>query len=131
MIKYCGMAKSRFRNLSFRQSLLCAIAGACKGFLDEPNFRRQVVVGVGVFIVAWWLGLEAWKVAILVLASANVLAIELVNSSLEAALDVLHPDYHETIERVKDMAAGAVLLASVGAVVVGVLLLARPMMDRF
>jgi diacylglycerol kinase (ATP) len=48
----------------------------------------------------------------------------MVNSALEAVIDHLHPDQADPIRRAKDMAAGAVLIASAGAVVAGVLMVA-------
>jgi hypothetical protein len=57
-------------------------------------------------------------------AVALVLAIELVNSAFEALVDHLHPDIHPEIRIIKDMVAGSVLLSAIGAVLVGLLLLA-------
>ncbi len=63
----------------------------------------------------WW--------AVAGLAAALVLAAELVNSALEALIDHLHPETHPGIKRVKDIAAGSVLVASLGALWVGGLML--------
>jgi diacylglycerol kinase (ATP) len=62
-----------------------------------------------------------WAAAVLVIAL--VLVAELANSSIEALADHLHPSEHPSIEAAKDIAAGAVLLASIAAVVVGICLL--------
>jgi diacylglycerol kinase (ATP) len=59
----------------------------------------------------WW--------AALTLVIALVLVAEAVNSSIEALADHLHPSEHPSIKIAKDMAAGAVLLASLAAVAVG------------
>jgi diacylglycerol kinase (ATP) len=58
-----------------------------------------------------------WAAAVLVIAL--VLVAELVNSSIEALADHLHPAQHPAIEIAKDIAAGAVLLASFAALAVG------------
>jgi undecaprenol kinase len=52
-----------------------------------------------------------------------VLAAELMNSAFEALVDHLHPERHPEIRVIKDVASGAVLLTSIGALVVGFLLL--------
>lgn len=65
----------------------------------------------------WW--------ALLALAVGLVLMAELFNSALETLLDHLHPDRHPQIGAAKDMAAGAVLVASATAVVVGAAFLLR------
>ena len=62
----------------------------------------------------WW--------ALVVLASAGVLAAELFNTAVEHLADHLHPEVHPSIRVVKDCAAAAVLVASLGAVGVGVAL---------
>ena len=61
------------------------------------------------------------------MAAALVLLLELVNSAFEALIDLLHPGLHPEIKAIKDMMAGAVLLASATALVVGAALL----MDRW
>ena len=52
------------------------------------------------------------------LAVMLVLALELVNSAFERLIDHLHPEIHPEIRSVKDMAAGGVLLLSLGSVIV-------------
>lgn len=59
---------------------------------------------------AWW--------AIMVLTIALVVAAELLNTAIEALADHLHPQRHEAIKRTKDVAAAAVLIASLGALAV-------------
>ena len=63
----------------------------------------------------WW--------AVTVLVIGLVLVAELVNSSIEALADILHPAQHPSIKVAKDIAAGAVLLASIAAFVVGICVL--------
>ena len=65
----------------------------------------------------------------LVLACALVLALELLNTALEASLNLLHPGQHPLVKRAKDAAAGAVLLASCGAVLVGLVTLGPPLWE--
>jgi diacylglycerol kinase (ATP) len=59
---------------------------------------------------------------VLGLAVGFVLVAEMMNSSIEALADHLHPFRHPSIKIAKDMAAGAVLLASMAAAVIGALL---------
>lgn len=86
----------------------------------EGSFRTHLLATAAVLLVLlvtrpaplWW--------ALLALAVGLVLVAELVNSALEALSDHLHPEVHPEIGAAKDIAAGAVLLASGIAVVVGV-----------
>jgi diacylglycerol kinase (ATP) len=63
----------------------------------------------------WW--------ALIILCIAIVVALEALNSALEYVIDRLHPEIHAEIGCAKDAAAGAVLLASIGAALVGALML--------
>ena len=74
----------------------------------------------GIVFFLWW-GLPAVWWGLVTIAIALVLAAELVNSSVEALADHLHPQYHPAIGKVKDMAAGMVLVMAVAAAVIGVL----------
>lgn len=85
----------------------------------EGSFRLHLLAAALVLLVLlatrpaplWW--------ALLTLAVGLVLVAELVNSALEALSDHLHPEVHPEIGAAKDIAAGAVLVASGIAVVVG------------
>ena len=64
----------------------------------------------------WW--------ALVAVCCAIVLALELVNSAMEAVIDLLHPGIHPSIKAAKDMLAGAVLVMSAAALAVAVALVA-------
>ncbi len=111
------------KNRPFSERLGFALTGLRQGWQRESSFRTQVFLGALVAIIAPILGARLVWCAVVALAIALVLAMELLNSALEALIDRLHPETHPEIRIVKDMAAASVLLASVGAVAVGVLLL--------
>lgn len=73
---------------------------------------------MGLVALALTLWLRA-PLAPILLSCALVLSLELLNTALELTLDALHPEQHPAIGAAKDVAAGAVLLASLGALVVG------------
>jgi len=108
------------KNRPFLQRLGFALAGLGAAWRREHSFRTQVWIAglVGLALVAlrpaavWW--------GVILLTVGLVLVAELFNAALEALTDHLHPDRHPEIQAVKDMAAGAVLLASLAAVAVGV-----------
>lgn len=107
----------------FRKRLTFALDGLGAAWRRESSFRTQAMLAVVATIVlvvlrppvVWW--------AIVALAIAFVLVTELMNSAFEALLDHLHPDIHPEIRVIKDMTAGGVLVASIGALIVGFLLL--------
>ncbi|MDB5327334.1 MAG: diacylglycerol kinase [Phycisphaerales bacterium] len=51
-----------------------------------------------------------------------VLSLEAMNCAVERVVDLASPDYHELAKQAKDLAAGAVLIASIGSVVIGAML---------
>ena len=89
----------------------------------DRMFRCQVVAAVIAGALATWLGMSAVEWAILSLTMAGVLAMEAMNSAVETCVNLAMPDQHPLAARAKDVAAGAVLLASLGAVAVGLILL--------
>jgi diacylglycerol kinase len=58
----------------------------------------------------------------LILVASSVLVLELINSTLERVVDYMKPRLHHYVEVVKDMMAGAVLVASLGAAVIGIII---------
>ncbi|WP_205701601.1 diacylglycerol kinase family protein [Hymenobacter rigui] len=76
-----------------------------------------VVVGLGLYF-----GLARWEWAAVALAVGAVWCAELVNTALEAVVNLVSPDYHPLAGRAKDVAAGAVLVMALAALVVGLLI---------
>ena len=110
------------KNDTFFRRLAFAFAGVHAAWRRERSFRTQVVIAVAVVPVLFLLHPAVIWWALTGIMIALVLAAELTNSALELLTDHLHPDEHPKIRIVKDMAAGAVLLLSIGAVWIGGLL---------
>lgn len=111
----------------FKRSFAYALRGVQAVWRREPNFRIEVGLAALALALCAWLGVSALPV---VLVSALVLALELVNSALEAAIDLLSPELHPLAEHAKDAAAGAVLIASAAALLVGLWHLGPPLLER-
>jgi diacylglycerol kinase len=84
--------------------------------------RIHAGLGLLVAVVAAVLRLPPWAWALLVLAVAGVIAAELLNAAVEAAVDLVSPAEHPLAKRAKDVAAAGVLVAVLGAVGVGIAL---------
>ncbi len=104
---------------AFLKSTKYAWRGIRDVFHAEQSFRIQTVLGAGVLGAATLLPLESWERILLVLLVAAVLVLEIVNSIIERIADAVHPRMHPTIREMKDMMAGAVLLASLTAAGIG------------
>jgi undecaprenol kinase len=111
------------KNRPFHERLKFALDGLVAAWRRESSFRTQTALAVLVGMALIWLQPSLVWCAIIGLTISFVLTIELLNSAFEALIDHLHPDRHPEVRIIKDMAAGAVLLASIAAVVIGVLFL--------
>lgn len=108
------------KGLPFHRRVVFALHGLTLAFRRERSFRAHVLAAAALILLllltrpaaVWW--------AILALTAALVLVAELLNSALEALIDHLHPDEHPEVGAAKDIAAGAVLVASGIALAVGV-----------
>lgn len=107
---------------SFLHRLSCAWNGIQLATRQERHFRIHLSVMVTVLIAGWMTGIARWEWVALLGISALVMALELVNTALEKALDRIHPDRHDLIGQAKDMAAGAVLIAAMVSVIIGMLI---------
>ncbi len=85
----------------------------------QRNFRIQAAFAIAVAIVGLWLRISVGEWLAVVLATGMVLAAELLNTAVEALADAVHPERSEGIGRAKDAAAGAVLVASIAAGLIG------------
>lgn len=85
----------------------------------EHNARIHSVAAVLVVVCGFYFGLSAYEWIAVVFAIGFVFALEGVNSAVEVLCDFVSPERREIIGRVKDLAAGAVLIAAISAAVIG------------
>lgn len=96
-----------------------AFAGLAHAWRAQPNVRLHLGAAVVVAIAAVALRLPPLAWAVLALACATVIAAELLNTAIEAVVDLVSPEEHALARQAKDAAAAGVLVAAAGAVVVG------------
>ncbi len=101
------------------KSVRYAIRGISYTYAHERNFRIQFFVGTLVVVLSFLLQMKAYEKIILAMMIAFVLVLELLNTTIEMFLDLLKPRLSPQVELVKDIMAGAVLLASIGSLIVG------------
>jgi diacylglycerol kinase (ATP) len=109
----------------FIDAVNCAIEGVIQTARSERHMRFHVVAALAVLFATAILGISAMEFAVLALAVSLVLCAELVNTAVEAVVDLVSPQYHPLAKTAKDAAAGAVLVAAFGAAAMGYLVLAR------
>ena len=98
---------------------------------EEHSFRVQIAVSILVFVGMWIFPISAGERGILALAGVFVLVLELLNSALERFVDVIKPVVHHYAKDIKDIMAGAVLVSSLGAGLIGVAILGPNILNLF
>lgn len=106
-----------FRRL--RKSFKYAIRGFLKALKEEQNLQIHVMVSIFVLALGFWLGIDHWEFVLLILMIIAILILEIINTVFERLTDMLKPRRHLYVEIIKDMMAATVLIASVGAVIIG------------
>ncbi len=117
------MSPHRYRHTRFLDSVRCAGRGLAWAWATQRNLRRQVAAGAGAIGFGLLLGFDGVRLAVLWLTVFAVLGMEVLNTALEALVDALYPEFNAVTARVKDVAAGATLLAAAGSLAVGLALL--------
>ncbi len=106
-----------------------AMAGINYTFITQRNFRIHLVMGSIALSLGAFLHISHIEMAIIALTSAVVLALELLNTAIESVVDLtVKQSYHELAKIAKDCAAGAVLMAAVGALIVAGFILLPPLL---
>jgi diacylglycerol kinase (ATP) len=106
---------------SLLHSINYAFEGVIHVLRTQRNMRIHFMIAVGVLIAAIVTGVQRFELIALLLSIAFVLIAEMINTAVEAAIDVATTAFDPLAKLAKDIAAGAVLIATVNAVVVGYL----------
>jgi len=105
-----------------QQNILSAFRNAFNGlicfFAQERNGKIQLGAATVVIAFAGYFHVSATEWVVILLCIAAVLCLEMFNSALEKLCDLIQPGYHPIIKIVKDVSAGAVLLASIVSVII-------------
>lgn len=104
------------------RSFLFAFAGIRSAFGSEVNFRIHTVAGILALSLSAVLKISTTEWILVCFCIAFVLVAELLNTALEKLCDAVHPDVHPGIKKVKDMAAGAVLIAALFSIAAGMII---------
>ena len=96
----------------------------------QPNAWIHIIIMLIVVGMAFWLRLPARDWALLILTFTVVWTAEFANTALEAVVDLSSPEPDPLAKVAKDVSAGAVLIGAVGAILIGLLILGPPLLDR-
>lgn len=119
------MKQSPIKPSSWVESTNCAIEGILWAVQTQKHLRWHFLAALAVLFAALFFRVKAGEFLLLAFAVTLVLFAELINTALEVVVDLVSPDYHPLARRAKDVAAGSVMVASIGAAVTGYFALSK------
>lgn len=96
----------------------------------QRNAWIHSLIATIVFILGLWLELSLQDWAIIILTAAFVFSAEFINTSIEAVVDLATSEHHPLAKIGKDVGAAAVLVAALAAILVGLLILGPPLLEK-
>ena len=119
---------------TFITSRIAAFGHAFRGWWHvlktQHNAWIHSVFATLVILIGLWVGLKPLDWAVIVLTIAMVFTAEFINTAIEAVVDLASPENHPLAKVGKDVGAGAVLVAALAAVLIGLLILGPPLWDK-
>jgi diacylglycerol kinase (ATP) len=119
---------------TFIYSRIAAFGHAFRGWWHvlktQHNAWIHSMVATIVVVLGLWLGLKPLDWAVIVLTIAMVFTAEFINTAIEAVVDLASPVHHPLAKVGKDVGAGAVLVAALAGIVIGLLILGPPLWAR-
>lgn len=112
------------------KSLGYALAGWLYMLRHQKNTRIMSVASIVVFGMALWLQIDLTGWAVLVVTITTVWMAEFLNAGVEAVVNLASPEFHPMAKVAKDVAAAAVLLGAVASILVGLLIMGPPLLQK-
>jgi diacylglycerol kinase len=111
-------------------SLGYAIAGWLYMLRRQKNTRIQAVASIAALGMSLWLQIGYVEIALIILSITIVWMAEFINAAVEAAINLSTQEFHPMAQVGKDVASAAVLLGVVASVLIGLLVLGPPLLDK-
>ncbi len=99
-----------------------ALKGALLLLKTEPSIQVQAGIAVIMTILGFYFRITTTEWMLQIFAIGLVMSVEGVNTTVEAVADFIHPDFHDKIGFIKDVAAGAVFIAAITAIIIGLII---------
>ena len=114
--------EQRTSNANFLDAFANAINGIVYAIKTQRNIKIQIVATIFVVIAGIIFHLTAIEFMFLIFSCSLVLVTEMVNTAIEATVNLNTMEYHPIAKIAKDVGAGAVLLSSINAIIIGCIL---------
>lgn len=112
------------------QSFRYAFSGIKDILMTEHNAWVHAIFTIVILSLALWLQISFIKFVLIIIVITLVWVAEAFNTVLEIVVDMVSRRYSKSAQRAKDIAAGAVCIASLGAAIVGIILLGPPLLEK-
>ena len=123
---------TRFKTKNFNSSFKNARKGMRLVLKSERNIRLHMIIAVIVLFMAILFGFKPNEMCILLLTIGFVIVTEMLNTAIEFSLDAIFKNRFSTmVGMAKDISAGAVMVASIISVAVGLLLFGQAFVRAF
>ncbi len=102
-----------------------ALKGLASAFRDQLNLWVHLLALIVVVMLGFYFDIVAWEWCVLILSVGLVFSLELINSAIEDLTDLVTREQNPMAGKVKDISAAAVLVASLGALIIGVIIFGK------
>jgi len=113
-----------------RNKFACALRGLVVGVLGQSSFYMHVPTAIAVVAMAAWLRVSSAEWLVLILCITIVFSAELFNSAIEHLARAITREENPEIRDALDIASGAVLVAAIGAAMVGIMVFVWPFYQK-
>jgi diacylglycerol kinase (ATP) len=119
------------KNRTLWDSFRNAWAGIRYSLKTQRNIRIHLSAAIIVLVLSWLLEISKEDFLFIIIAIALVFTAEMVNTAVEKTVDLFMSTYHPLAKIAKNVAAGAVLVAAINAVIIGLVVLGVPLLTVF
>jgi undecaprenol kinase/diacylglycerol kinase (ATP) len=106
----------------FLNSFRFALQGMYRFFSHERNGQIQTVFGLTAILLGFLLSITAFQWLLVLFCIGLVISLEMINTAIEKFCDLVTTDFHPGVKIIKDVAAGAVLVASICSLLIGLII---------
>jgi len=107
---------------TFFNAVLFALQGIKQFISRDRNGKIQLVFGATAIILGFTVSLTSFQWLLVLFCIGLVISLEMINSAIERFCDLVTTDFHPGIKVIKDVAAGAVLVASITSLIIGLII---------
>ena len=106
----------------FFNAVVFAFQGINRFFSRDRNGKIQLVIGITAIILGFTVSLSSFQWILVLFCIGLVISLEMINSAIEKYCDLVTTNFHPDIKIIKDVAAGAVLVASITSLIIGLII---------